>query len=96
MERPWIGGIDVYDLEIDLLRPFIAQGEIDMGAEAFVPSDLQFSSDGTRMYVMNGADGFWLGPILEIEIKSKEVTQRWNFSNGFSRQIRLNPKALDN
>lgn len=94
MERPHIGGIDVYDVETDVLRPFLAQGEIDMTPEPFVPSDIQFTPDGETMYVMNRADGLWLGPILEIDINSKEVKRRWDFINGFSRLIRLNPRDM--
>lgn len=86
------GGIDVYDLETDILRTYIAEGEIDVGWGGINPSDLQFTPDGRVMYMANGGIGFDRGPILEINIETREVTRRWDQETGFSRLLRLNPR----
>jgi hypothetical protein len=86
------GGIDVYDLKTDVLRTYLAEGELDIWHVGFIPSDLQFTPDGQTMYVLNGGIGLDNGPILEIEIGTKEVTRSWQLGNGRSRTLRLNSK----
>ncbi len=93
MDNP-TGGIDFYGIETDVYRSFVAEGEISIAPEPFVPSIIELSPDGESMFVMLGADGFWLGSILQIDISNKEVEKRWTFTNGFSRLIRINTRDV--
>jgi hypothetical protein len=86
------GGVDIYDLETGIFQTYIAEGEIDYGLGGINPSELQFTPDGNVMYMSNGGIGFENGPILEIEVSTKEVTRRWDHETGITRIMRLNPK----
>ncbi len=94
---PVSGGIDLYNLETNTFQPWIAEGEIDLGTgEPFVPNQVEFTPDGESMFVLSGGNGFWLGPVLQLSTRTKEVIQRFDNSDGFSRLIRLNPKNVAN
>lgn len=82
----------MYDLETDILRPFLLMNEIDFGVGGFLPSDIQFKPDGRFMFVANGGIGLDNGPVLEIEVSTKEVTRSWQHLSGMSRLIKVNPK----
>lgn len=91
-DPPFGGGIDVYDLQTDILTPYIRMNEIDIGFGGFLPSGMEFTPDGRYAFIANGGIGLDNGPILEIDITRKEVTRRWDHSSGFARILRLNPK----
>ena len=86
------GGIDVLDLNTRIFRNYIIPGELNLGYDAFVPSHLEITPDGKKLYVLNGGNGFWLGPILEIDIATKEVARRIDNPDGNSWLMRLNPR----
>jgi len=92
---PVSGGIDLYNIETNTLQPWIAEGKLDSGTgEPFVPSQIEVLPDGSSMFVLSGGNGFWLGPILQLNTATKEVMKRFDNTDGFSRLIRLNPKNV--
>jgi len=91
-DAPWISGVDIYYINTGDLLPYITPDEIASNYEGIAPTDIQILPGGESFFILDGGTGYWFGPILQIDISSKEVIRVIRPEDGGTRLIRLNPK----